>query len=254
MRGSTKSGTARKYRSLVSSPGLTTFQVMVKETDLLITAPRDLSAEARTSILTHRRYIEDRIHQNREFLDSLNPLPLDSVADELAPEIIKEMLAAAWQAGTGPMAAVAGALAHRVGRDLLAALDDEAGEVIVENGGDLFLSTGREVTVSVYAGDSPLSKKIGLKIPPSSQPAGLSTSSGTVGHSLSFGKADAAVVLSNDPARSDALATALGNRVGSIQDIKSALTWLSRKEGVEGGLVIVEGEFGAWGELELVSF
>ena len=242
----------RTYRGLIAPPGLVTFEVRVKESDLLIAAPSDLSTLARTSILTHRRYIEERIERNREFLTSLKPLPLDPTEDELAPAVIREMLAAAHQAGTGPMAAVAGAVAHGVGLDLLKAQGGQGAEVIVENGGDLFLAAKRELIVAVHAGGSPLSGKIGLRIPASVQPAGLSTSSGTVGHSLSLGRADAAVVLSSDPARSDALATALGNRVGSPKEIQEALEWLARREGVAGGLVVVGQEFGAWGELNLV--
>lgn len=243
----------RRYRSLISPQGLVTFEVRVKESDLLLAAPRDLSEEARSSILSQRRYIEERIEADPGFLSSLEPLPLDPVRDELAPAIIREMLAASHQAGTGPMAAVAGAMAHRVGLDLLTAQGREGGRVIVENGGDLFLAAQNELIVAVHAGESPLSGRIGLRIPASAQPAGLSTSSGTVGHSLSLGRTDAAVVLSSDPARSDALATALGNRVGSAGDIQKALEWLARKEGVIGGLVVVGDQFGAWGDLNLVK-
>ena len=71
------------------------------------------------------------------------------------------MLEAAKEAGVGPMAAVAGGIAECVGRGLL-----EAGhkEIIVENGGDIFLSRSIGLTVSVFAGQSPLSNRLGLKI------------------------------------------------------------------------------------------
>ena len=245
-------GEKRTYRALVAPKELATFQVAVKETDLLISASRDLSAQARTSILTHRRFVEGWIKDNPDFLTSLNPPPPGRTGEDLAPEIIKEMLAASAAAGTGPMAAVAGALAHQVGLDLLRIMEAEAGEVIVENGGDLFLAAQRDLTVAVYAGRSPLSQKIGLMIPAELQPTGLSTSSGTFGHSLSLGRADAAVVLSADPALADALATALGNRVGSIKQIGEALSWLAKQPGAKGGLVIKDAELGAWGRMELV--
>ena len=243
----------RKYRGLAAPKGLTTFQVTVKETDLLVSAPGDLSVQARTSILTLRRYIEDRIACDPVFLNSLEPLPPDSVKDPLAPAVIREMLAASRAAGTGPMAAVAGAIAHWTGVDLLKTMDPSIGEIIVENGGDLFLAAKRDLTVAVYAGGSPLSNKIGLKIPAKLQPVGLSTSSGTVGHSLSLGKADAATVLAVDPSLSDALATALGNMVRTKTDIKAALEWLARRPGALGGLVIMGAELGVWGEMELVQ-
>ncbi len=237
-------GQERVYRKLIGTEGLVTFGLAVKETDLLISASRRLEDEARTAVLTQRRYLEDRIAAQPEFLSSLTPLE----PDPLAPSIVREMLAAAEIAGTGPMAAVAGAVAGQVG----AALREHCQEVIVENGGDLYLDTGRELTVALFAGDSPLSGKLALKIPAQDQPLGVSTSSGTVGHSLSLGRVDAATVKARSPALADALATALGNRVADGGDIEAALTWLSKRPGALGGVVIVGRAMGAWGAMELI--
>jgi len=146
------------------------------------------------------------------------------------------------------MAAVAGAVAEAVGEALLAETD----QVIVENGGDIFLWTTRPRVVAVYAGDSPLTGKIGLRVGRVEQPLGLCTSSGTVGHSLSFGKADAAIVLAETAAMADAAATALGNRVQDAGDIESALSWLQGISRALGGVVVVGNSFGAWGEVEVV--
>jgi hypothetical protein len=133
-----------------------------------------------------------------------------------------------------------------VGRELL----KKSREVIVENGGDIFLSTKKGRLVAVFAGDSPLSGRIALKISPGE--VGVCTSSGTVGHSLSFGKADAVVVVSPDTLLADAAATALGNRVRSEEDIKKALHFAQEIPGIK-GVVVVKGEkLGAWGEVELV--
>jgi hypothetical protein len=44
----------RTYRNLVKTDDLVQFQVMVKETDLLVRAERDLSKETRESVLKYR--------------------------------------------------------------------------------------------------------------------------------------------------------------------------------------------------------
>jgi len=158
------------------------------------------------------------------------------------------MVEAARACGVGPMAAVAGAVAEAVGRALLA----ENQQVIVENGGDIFLQTKTPRVAAIYAGASPLSGKVGVRISRVGQPLGVCTSSGTVGHSLSFGKADAAIVLAESAALADAAATALGNRVQTADDIDPALVWLRGIEGALGGAVVVGDKLGAWGEVELV--
>ena len=147
----------------------------------------------------------------------------------------------------GPMAAVAGAISEFVGKGLL----NFSSEVIVENGGDIFMQSQSDRIAGIYAGDSPLSQKIGLKIPAEDTPMGLS-SSGKIGHSLSFGKADAVVILSKDTALADAAATAVGNIVISAGDIQKGINFAKMIEGVLGVVVIVEDKLGAWGDIQLV--
>ena len=146
------------------------------------------------------------------------------------------------------MAAVAGALAERVGR----ALEPLSAEVIVENGGDIYLKVASPATVSLFAGKSPLSHRVGLKIDPELTPLGVCTSSGTVGHSFSFGRADAACVLAPNAALADAAASALGNRVQQAGDIAAALEWAAALPDILGAVVIVGDKLGAWGRVELV--
>jgi len=169
--------------------------------------------------------------------------------DPTAPPVVQAMLKAAAAAGVGPMAAVAGAIAEAVGLDLL----EEAKEIIIENGGDLFLAVQESVTIGIYAGPSPLSDKVGIRLPPAQSPRGVCTSSGTVGHSLSFGRADAVTVLSPSAALSDALATAAGNRVKNPKDIPFALEWLQKIPEVQGAVIIVGDQMGVWGEMEVVA-
>ncbi len=235
----------RTYRNLVKTDDLVTFQVIVKETDLLIRAAKDISREARESVLKYRHQIETYIERNPSFQGSLSPL-LD---DPYAPGIIREMIRTSQVAQVGPMAAVAGAMAESVSRDLL----EFSQEVIVENGGDIYLSTSRERTIGIYAGTSPLSLKLGILIQPEDSPLGICTSSGTVGHSLSFGKADAVCILSKSAALADAAATAVGNRVQEGKDIDRGLEKGKEIEGVLGTLIIVGEKVGVWGDIRLTK-
>lgn len=234
----------RTYRHWIKDSSLIAFTVTVKETDLYIRARRRLELEALASVLRHRTPLEEYIATHPSFLHSLEPITVE----ETAPHIVKEMAIAGEKAGVGPMAAVAGAIAEAVGRDLLTFTS----EVIVENGGDIFLKITRQRLVGIYAGNSPLTGKIALKILPRETPLGVCTSSGTVGHSLSFGTADAAIALSPSAALADAAATALGNRVRTAEDIPQALKWAQSVPGLVGAVIIKDDKLGAWGKVRLV--
>ncbi|MBT8342400.1 MAG: UPF0280 family protein, partial [Desulfatitalea sp.] len=119
-------------------------------------------------------------------------------------------------------------------------------------GGDIFLKCKTPITIAVYAGDSPLSLKIGLTVSPDDHIQAVCTSSGTVGHSLSLGRADAVCVASSNGALADAMATAIGNRVHRPDDIHEAIAWGRCVDGVMGILIIVGDRMGAWGRLEVV--
>lgn len=145
------------------------------------------------------------------------------------------------------MAAVAGAVATFVGHGLLKCVK----EVIVENGGDIFIKSYKPRIIGIFAGDSPLSERVGIKLQ-ASFGQGICTSSGTVGPSLSFGYADAAVVVSKSAALADAAATALGNRIQTEKDFAPALAFVSKIRGVEGAVIIKGNKLGAIGKIELV--
>jgi uncharacterized protein len=219
--------------------------VAVKETDLAIYAERNLEKEALDSVLRHRGYLEAYIERYPEFAEILTPWRSPGPA----AEIVRDMANASALAGVGPMAAVAGAVAERVGRDLLA----YSSEVVVENGGDVFIKTSRPATVGIFAGNSPLSLKIGVRIDTGGKPAGVCTSSGTVGHSLSKGRADAVCVIAESCALADAVATAAGNLVSSPSDIAQGVEAAKRIQGVRAVVVIVKDRIGAWGDVELAS-
>jgi len=235
----------RTYRNLVKTDDLIKFEVIVKETDLLVRAERDLSKETRESVLKYRHQLETYIGMNPRFQQSLVPL----ADDPHAPEIVREMIRTSQLARVGPMAAVAGAMAEMVSRDLLKL----SKEVIVENGGDIYLATSKERTIGIYAGNSALSLKIGIVISPEETPLGVCTSSGTVGPSLSLGKANAVCLLSRSAALADAAATAVGNVVKEKKDIELGLETGREIEGVLGTLIIVEEKMGVWGNIKLIQ-
>lgn len=235
----------RDYRNLFKGKNLEFFEVCVGETDLMIGADKNLESEALSAVRKYRTQIEGYIESNPEFKVTLTPVP----ATAYAPFIVREMCKAGYSAKVGPMAAVAGAVAQMVGEELLKLSE----EIIVENGGDIYIKTNSIRRTGIFAGNSPLSGKISIEIHPEDTPMGVCTSSGTVGPSISFGKADAAVVLAKNAFISDAAATALGNLVKSEKDIEFALETVGRIEGVEGAVVIIGDKMGAFGKVRLVG-
>jgi ApbE superfamily uncharacterized protein (UPF0280 family) len=235
----------RSYRTNISNIDFEQIHVTVRETDLFVLADRSYSDLVLNSVHRYRGYIESYIRYHPKFLTSLVPYE----QDYFAPDIVRDMIAAGEKARVGPMASIAGAIAEHVGRDVLAA---GSRNVIVENGGDIFLNSEQDVTVGVYAGESSLSCKVRLLVRKEKMPLGVCTSSGTVGHSLSFGKADAVSVLSKSTSLADAAATAIGNIVSSRDDIYRAFEWGFRISGVLGILIIVDEQLAAQGMIELI--
>lgn len=233
----------RFYRNWVKSD-LVNFAVSEEQTDIFVSAEKNLKKKAEELIHHYRKDISNYIKLNPKFKTSLEPMP----QDENAPEIVKSMLWAGHLAGVGPMAAVAGAISEFVGKGLL----EYTNEVILENGGDIFIKTGKERKIGIYAGNSVLSGKVAIRVKPGQTPLGISTSSGTVGHSLSFGKADAVTVTSPDASLADACATAACNRVKTEADLKAALDFAKSIEGIKGCVVIYKDRIGSIGEIELI--
>lgn len=235
----------RSYRKRVNAMDLVSFHVAVQETDLWVSADQSLEEETRDLILVHRHQLELYIQSHPGFLTTLQPYP----ADPYAPSLVKEMIEVTRGIGVGPMASVAGAIAQYVARGL----EQWTDQVIVENGGDIFLKANRPVTVSIFAGESPLSGKIGVMIPREKMPMGICSSSATVGHSLSMGVADLVCLLSSSAVLADGAATALGNRIKSKNELEKIASWADQIKGILGGLVIVGDKMATWGEIELVG-
>jgi ApbE superfamily uncharacterized protein (UPF0280 family) len=221
-----------------------------KETIVTIISEPRFIRLAKESILFHRNELESFIRDDPFFMITYEPYPCPSDA----PEVVKRMCNAARKAGVGPMAAVAGAIAELAVR---AMVEGGATHAIVENGGDIAMVLDRPVTVGIYTGESKI-RDIGFRIIPEGNPAGLCTSSGFIGPSVSLGNTHASTVYVRGrslnegfASDADAFATALGNLIKDDQKkrIESALSQFSMK-GIDGGLMVVtEGHIAMRGTL-----
>jgi len=225
----------------------------LKETFVWITADEKRYIEtAKEEIRQRRKELERFVRWHPYFLVTLETYQLDEpeIGSERErteiPEIVRRMTESASKFGIGPMAAVAGTLAEFA---VEAMRNAGATYAMVDNGGDIALLADREVLAGIYAGESPFSNKIALRIKPSSSLLGICTSSGTVGHSISFGIADAATVISKSASLSDAAATALGNAVTDAQSIPNAFRSINHVGGIEGALVIYKDILATWGRI-----
>ena len=239
----------RAYRELHRQDDLVHFKVAVKETDLDVGVRRDqysaeLVEKTRQIIKQCREPLEKYIKEDPGFLTALTPYE----PAPYAPGIVIEMTKAASLAGVGPMASVAGAIAQNVGNSL----SKYSRDVIIENGGDIYLRTGRIRYIGIFTGKSTLSQKLALEIRPLQSPLGICTSSGTVGHSLSFGIADAVIILSKSAALADAVATASANMVHNKDDLAAAVDFALGINGVDGALAIMDGMLAFRGHVKLV--
>ncbi len=231
------------YRALVRPKGLVSSHLKVKETDVLISGARDLGREALPVIAGIRAQLESYIRLHPGFSTSLAPLQMD----EAAPEIVRAMLQAGARANVGPMATVAGALADHIGKELAPLSRD----IIVENGGDIFLHVSSKRELLVLAESSPF-KALKVAVGPTPEPVGICTSSGRLGHSLSFGVADAVTIFAESAALADAAATSVGNLIRSRQDIERGID-RAREIGVDGVMILAGDRIGICGKIEIIG-
>jgi len=244
----------RTYRDRMVGKGFDSFTVCVDETDVWVGIDTEsfsklsileLKEATKSYIKTLRKELTTYIAKNRVFQTSMVPIG----EDPEAVGIVQEMIKAAVLAGTGPMAAVAGAFSESIGKKLLDLFPVR--EIVVENGGDIWISAQRPVRLSVFAGDSPLSGKIGIVVQPEETPLGVCTSSGTVGHSISLGKADAVTIACKNTATADALATAYGNRIHTREDIDIVIEELKGRDNIISALLIYKETAAVCGKCEV---
>ena len=226
------------------------FRTGYRETDLWVAVGADCyrsDTEKYTMdrILFYRSVLEEHIAVFPEFRDSLVPV----IAPAGAHPLLRDMYEAAQAAGTGPMSAVAGAMAEYITRDILE--EYKADEVIVENGGDIFMKLTSPATIAVFAGNSPLSDKIALHIKPEETPLSVCCSSGTVGHSLSFGMADACTIACHFGALADAYATAFCNEVKKKEMVIEVTEHALQMPEIVSVVIIAGDKVGLGGNIEI---
>ena len=233
------------YRSLIAVDDLVARRVCAGESDLFILANQDVAQPGHGFLLEVRNDLESYIRRDPTFLTSrVAHGPLHN-----APWIVVHMAKVSSYYNIGPMAAVAGAVADCVGQQLIKSQTD----VIIENGGDIFVHTRKPIVFTLYAGEnSPFSGKLKFKPTLNDSSFGVCTSSGTVGHSYSQGRADAVCVVSQTASQADAAATAMGNKVKQKKDIDPVIQEASDNHNIFGIIVALEDKLGIWGEVEII--
>lgn len=234
----------RGYRAGVRpASGEVGFQVVVEETDLWVVANADLSAQTSRVVTALRGQIKAYMTLDRDFGPSLVPV---SVPDS-APPIIRSMAEAAAICGVGPMAAVAGTVAEYTAR----ALVDQSPDILVENGGDLFLCSTRRRVAAILS-DPEGEARLGVALEEDAFPCSLCASSASIGHSLSLGRGELVVTRSPSASLADAAATALCNALKSARDL-ARITEMAESFGLDGVFAQCDGKLTAWGRMELVA-
>ncbi len=223
-----------------------TKSLTIKETNATIktSSPRHIDIGV-GSLLRNRRQLESFLQRDRSFLEAMSPVDVE----EDSPEVVLRMCTAAKKFGVGPMASVAGALADLCLEDMLA---KGARFGMVENGGEIAVDGIKDLLVSIYAGQSPLSNRIGLQLTTTDLPIGIGTSSATVGHAKSLGEGDAAVAICENACLADAAATALGNKVSGSdfeESVRRALEVVDEFPDLRAAIVIRGEWIGMWGRL-----
>lgn len=198
-------------------------------------------------ILKLRKELEHHIAKNKDFQLSLEPV---SSGEENLSEIIKRMYTASSYCDVGPMACVAGCISE-MSLDYLISKKSEYS--IVENGGDIAIINSKQAVCGIYSNNPILGNKIGFNLKARKTPLGICTSSGKIGHSISFGQSDSVTVLSKKASIADGLATRIANEVvgqNSEDKVSNALEASENyKELFDGVLIISQDNVGTVGKL-----
>ena len=214
-----------------------------KDSNCTLVADRQEGIKAaQESIKHHRTQLEEYLSTHPKFGWTLKPFPAPE-----KPLVAKLMAEAGQNANVGPMAAVAGVLADLAVKDMIAACCEVA---VVEDGGEVSAVSDVPIDVAFAAGEELLSRRFGFRL--CEFPVGVATSSGRFSHALSFGDAEAAIVFCKNAVLADAAATSVGNMVRG-EDAKAGIqAGISRGlsiEGVEGVLIIYQGQVGTAGKI-----
>ncbi len=207
----------KDYRSFAQSESLVRLSLRHKYSDLLIAVDRE-SWDPRIPTLAAQALLEayTRLegYKHPEWFSSFSPI----AAFPDAPALVHRMSQASEEAGVGPMASVAGAVADLVLERICASF--ALRHCAVENGGDCAVLCRDPSLIALGAGDSPFSGRLAVELPAGRW--GVATSSGTTGHSVNFGKADACTIVAQSGAEADAWATRCSNAIKDTRGMEAA--------------------------------
>jgi ApbE superfamily uncharacterized protein (UPF0280 family) len=230
----------RLYRTSCQNSTSTGFLVRVAQSDLFIKADIDLTCIASRFLSQLHDDIRTYIDHDISFVNSLTPI---TVADS-APTVVRKMAYASSVFDVGPMASVAGAISEEVARYL----HGYSKQVLVENGGDLYVINHKATKISICTDYHHPSGELLFELQPSPGGIGICTSSGTIGHSLSFGHARAVTVISGSGYSADAAATTICNMMQSDDDVEKAIQYARRYEEIIGLIIMMHKKIGIFGE------
>lgn len=220
-------------------------EIDIEETHIRLTS--DLNTDIKYFIHSIRKDLKSYINSNQDFLLSLEPL---NVGDEDLPLIVQKMIDSSCKVGVGPMACVAGTISEFI-LDYL--INNGTTYSIVENGGDIALVNNEKVLCGIYSNNEILGNSIAFEIKSRTKPLGICTSSGKIGHSISFGQSDSVCVISNSSSLADGLATRIANEVRGMDSenkVSNALEVADNyKEFFNGVLIISDEHVGTAGRL-----
>jgi ApbE superfamily uncharacterized protein (UPF0280 family) len=214
------------------------FDIQVQDMILHIQAVTDVNEESRAAALSFWEQLHAYILRNPEVQSSKRPI---HVPDD-APEIVREIVAAARRAGVGPMYSFQGAVTDHVGRFL----SRETSEVTVNCAGDYFILGKRRQKLTVLR--RPGGSTLAVVVPPSRRGVGVSMSVGR-GHAVLDGLA----VIADSCALADAAAAGVQAILPKENGFRGALSYLKRVPGVLGGLVVVGERIGVAGRVEIAA-
>jgi len=221
-------------------------EIDIDETHIRLTT--DLhNADLKRFIFSIRRDLKAYILKNQDFLLSIEPIEVD-VSDESA--IVQKMVESSLLSDVGPMACVAGTISEL---SLEYLMEKGSSYSIVENGGDIALINDEKVLCGIYSNNEILGNDIAFEIRSGKNPLGICTSSGKIGHSISFGESDSVTVISTSSSISDGLATRIANSVrgkDGEDKLNNALECGDNyKRLFDGVLIISDGYVGTIGRL-----
>jgi ApbE superfamily uncharacterized protein (UPF0280 family) len=216
------------------------FDIQVQDLVLRITAADDVAEESRAAALSFWEQLQSYALRYPEFRQSKRPI--EGPAPD-APEVVREMIAAATSAAVGPMFTFRGAVVDQVGRFLGTSIS----ELTVACDGDYFLKARKRQKLTVKRrGGAPIT--VALK--PDAKGVGVST---TLGRGRGGGGPDGLAVIATSCTLADAAAAGVQAVLPKPDGFGMALHYLQRVPGVLGGVVVMGDRIGVAGAVEIAG-